>query len=395
MEHLINNCYKFTNNSLEHTELVNENKYLVLEGPISLNYYSNVNNDVNDKIKILIFGEDHSNPNLCKNLYNSFPVCKSNEVCMNILNLYEKIINSNICIDSILEDRFIPNQFLKIGGGKKNKFRYIDKLRIKYFSKNPKWNVFSNRLHDIDIRQSVNNLNKTSIFVDFIFQNENQLKNNIKIYYNKNKNININTLQFIDLFNNYFLEFNQMSKQDLNSVENYIKFFIKKKPNNYLSFKNHKFIKYKIKKQINNINFKLFSKKQLIDWYNNRKNQVYLQYSSNLRAYILNITVLLVDIFAIARMFRIYKNKINKPLGNCTISKNPDFNKAKNIIVYVGESHKENYIDFIKNVLNKTPSINYEKKILTYKINKKSKKNEVISCLRIPLFKPFGIDLTK
>ncbi len=376
-----------------------KDKKMVIDGPISLAYFPNINHKNWDKpIKLLIFGEQHDNINRCKDMKREGNCDNTNYFCINVINMIQKIFDQkNICIDSYFEHDYKPNKkfFKKMGksdmiGG----VEILDDMQHKfykneYYKEKEKINKKSNRIHNIDIRKMAKHLSYKQTGTYFFLSKIGHVRKSniykiIRVVYSEEEDDKKNTFKFLRLMYNYLYEFEEIKDGDLGLIKKFYNEFIKEIT--YTKLFGNFFdlflrLKDKIQKQFNNLY--LITKNDIKKWY------LYSIIKENLDP--VHMNGLMVDIYTISRIFRKYDEKIDKPnLGKCNIKDNPDSKIARNIVIYAGDFHSSNYIHFINYTFKISPII-----IVRPESDTTADFDKNQSCIEVPMFKPFGIDLTK
>lgn len=323
---------------ISQSNLKNDFQYLknkkYLSGPVSLYYLKK------GDIKILLFGDEH---------FSLDYSCENNSI--DFISFLNNIFSTNKKIDFLMESSYsyIENIDLKKEDIYHKEDSYITKVINYYISKGcfirDKKECSINypmvRFHSIDYRYSrlcaptkvLNNIK--NILVTMI--NKLEKSENYTYIINDFKKL-MSKIYLIDSYEKIedeikkIFECTKMKKQ-IDNCDEYIRVKIIQYKNDILDMNNKKF-KYQYNYIIENLK-EIYEK-------NSFSYTILSSYIESLYTIIVYIRSIIIDIYCLARLFRKYKTN----------------NNMKNIIIYAGASHIENYFNFLTKYVNFTIEIN-------------------------------------
>jgi hypothetical protein len=364
----MNKKEKNKNKTMNKKEKNKNKKYI--EGPCYMYFYPNLNNDR----KLLIFGENHNNPN----------ICAKQKKGIKILNFLKQIAeNDEECVDIYIETFYKTKQFtrydlnyeLQSMYGNIHEYTSLDSLRDNFRNCDDRNKLFCNyknsRIHFSDPRiiMKTNVIDITGTIDKYI---KNVREGNVIVSPELHLLItNLSSFCFMNdtTYPKYkdALKFLMGWKKDDKHKKYYSEYLVSISGNNMDSFIDYYCKEYFkiLEKEKNKI--KYFSVEQIYKtlhevYCNNYDEKIENSYSISL--------CIPMDVYFIFRyLMNFKKSKMSRGPSGCR-----ETNYSKNTIIYCGYTHAKTYRDFFNKFFKTTAEINIEQ----------NEKGNINSCLELP-----------
>ena len=408
--------------------IINSNfKHFYINGPITMEHFKiKINNNYKE---LVLFGDLHLQLNSsCYKSYKKYNLNDQNSIDIDrfiiLLTNLNYIKDKTICTDFFIEGTHTFNSIInkyKLNGGNQSKRSHLiinsnknnddrDKAikRLRYIKRFINYIKNKNlQIHNFDLRQISEKLKDANLVQKYILWDLQfiEQKNNVdQIILNGVSSNYEFAKQLIDNFKT-LVGINDLNKftNNFSKLVNLLSSFLNKNNNiyntNYIIY--HKYIAYKISKQVNELEkVKKGLKHDLINYFINKleKDLSILVYAGNkfkpfynkpasinkfpfyyLKEIIWSIGIYMVDMYTIARMLRNFDKKKNNK--NVWGGKNKDKcngESLKKIINFAGQLHTTNYSEFLHYLAKK-------KKIKIEFYKKYGNEKNRNQCLKLPI----------